>query len=124
MGAASFNMGCNHDFVDQLARTPAADRDYELAASAHSGYTERFRLVEEQLSLTQAYLVGDHFTIADIPIGCEIARWSCSLENWSRDAQRGMAPPLPALPQLPRLRAYFKRLQERPAFRDGCFELE
>lgn len=118
--ASSFNLGCNHDLVDQIARTPCDQRDYDLAARAHVGYTKRMKLVEDRLAATDAFITGERFTIADIPVGVELSRWSCAMERWAMDAARGEAPPLPVLPELPGLAGLFQRLQARPAFVGGC----
>merc|ERR1711972_1220928 len=110
--------------ADQMARSPPEMRDYETVRLAHEGYVERMQVVEDRLSVTQAFLAGDRFTIADIPAGVELSRWSCGLENWARAAARGEAPQAPEVPTLPQLKTWFTRLQERPAFWDGCFENE
>eukprot|EP00931_Biecheleriopsis_adriatica_P116002 TRINITY_DN91718_c0_g1_i1.p1 TRINITY_DN91718_c0_g1~~TRINITY_DN91718_c0_g1_i1.p1 ORF type:complete len:276 (+),score=32.64 TRINITY_DN91718_c0_g1_i1:41-829(+) len=122
--ASGFNMGCNHDLVDQMARTPSSQRNYKLVETAHAGYIDRMQMVESRLAKTKAFLAGERFTIADIPVGCELSRWSCGMETWARDAASGVAPPLPALPAFPHLCNFFSKLQQRKAFSEGCFELE
>merc|ERR1711974_193566 len=109
-----------------MARTPPNMRDASLCASSHEAYLERLQLPESRLLETDAFLAGSEFTVADVPLGTELARWTCCLENWAQSAARGEMPPPPATPQLPGLARYFRRLQERPAFRDGCLlpELE
>lgn len=115
---------CNHHFVDQMARTEPGQRDPAIVESAHEGYMQRLQLVEQRLAETNAFVCGDSFTIADIPIGAEIARWSSCLENWSREAERGALPPLPDSPTLPHIGKFFQRLQQRPAFVSGCLAHE
>jgi len=125
--ASSFNLGCNHHLVDEIARTLPEKRDYEVAAQAHRGYNERLALVEERLTASGGpFLAGDgrRFSVADVPVGAELTRWSCAMEAWSRDAAAGVAPPVPALPALPALREFFLQLQARPAFLQGCLAHE
>jgi len=53
------------------------------------------------LAATGAYVAGDRFTLADIPIGLSVNRWfETPFEH----------PPLPAVSE------YFKRLTDRPGF--------
>eukprot|EP00418_Pyrodinium_bahamense_P026034 CAMPEP_0179144232 /NCGR_PEP_ID=MMETSP0796-20121207/69465_1 /TAXON_ID=73915 /ORGANISM="Pyrodinium bahamense, Strain pbaha01" /LENGTH=98 /DNA_ID=CAMNT_0020844419 /DNA_START=1 /DNA_END=293 /DNA_ORIENTATION=- len=95
--AATSNIqnACNGPLVEQLARTPPERRDYELAASGHAEFVQRMQILEERLAVTGAFLVGDRFTVADVSVGVELSRWSCSLENWAREAARGAAPAPP-----------------------------
>eukprot|EP00405_Crypthecodinium_cohnii_P031123 CAMPEP_0206508834 /NCGR_PEP_ID=MMETSP0324_2-20121206/58573_1 /ASSEMBLY_ACC=CAM_ASM_000836 /TAXON_ID=2866 /ORGANISM="Crypthecodinium cohnii, Strain Seligo" /LENGTH=234 /DNA_ID=CAMNT_0053999783 /DNA_START=25 /DNA_END=725 /DNA_ORIENTATION=+ len=115
--ATGFNMMCNHHLVDQMARTPPEARDYKLAEEAHAVYSQKFELFEEHLASSSSarWLAGDgaRFSVADIPIGTELSRWSCAMERWGKDHEAGVAPALPRLPVLPGLRAYFQALQAR-----------
>jgi glutathione S-transferase len=47
------------------------------------------------------YMVGDHLTVADIPLGCVAYRW--------------YALPI-GRPDLPHLRTWYERLTKRPGF--------
>jgi glutathione S-transferase len=58
--------------------------------------------IEEHLANGHAYMCGDVFTIADIPIGLVVNRW------FSLDFER---------PQYGAVAAYYDRLSERPAYR-------
>eukprot|EP00933_Yihiella_yeosuensis_P022321 TRINITY_DN1756_c0_g1_i1.p1 TRINITY_DN1756_c0_g1~~TRINITY_DN1756_c0_g1_i1.p1 ORF type:complete len:264 (-),score=45.02 TRINITY_DN1756_c0_g1_i1:73-864(-) len=118
--ASDFNMACNHHFVDQMARTPADKRDFTVAAEAYKGYVDRLLLAEKRLEETKAFLAGSQFTVADIPLGVELARLSCCLENWRLSNEKGDAPPVPQAPNYPALCGFFQRLQSRPAFLEGC----
>ena len=59
-------------------------------------------ILEGQLQATGAYVSGAAFSLADIPIGLSVNRW--------------FQTPL-AHPELPAVRAYYDRLQERSGYR-------
>ncbi|CAK9036857.1 unnamed protein product [Durusdinium trenchii] len=106
---------CNHDFIDQIARTPPPERKLELMARSYEGYVKRLQKVEEQVARTGAFITGSSFSIADIVIGAEISRFSCGMHRWAMGPQE-----LPSLVELPHLCKYFRRLQERQL---GLFSL-
>jgi glutathione S-transferase len=58
----------------QLIRTPADERDAGLIANSNAASEPLMAILDEHLS-TRRYLLGDAFTMADIPIGCEVHRW-------------------------------------------------
>ena len=58
-------------------------------------------IVEAQLATTGAYIAGDRFTLADIPIGLSVNRWFMTVME---------------RPAFPAVAAYYDRLSERPAF--------
>ena len=64
--------------------------------------TKEVGQVEEHLSRAGPYIVGDTFTIGDIPIGLIVNRWFCL--NFER-------------PEYPAVAAYYDLLGERPAYR-------
>lgn len=110
---------CNHDMIDQTARTLPADRDLNLMQRAYHGYVERLQKVEDQIGKTGAFITGPEFSVADIVVGVELSRFSCSLHRWKEEPE-GM----PKLVALPNLEKYFRRLQQRPGFREGCLRHE
>eukprot|EP00913_Durusdinium_trenchii_P029609 g27753.t1 len=57
---------CNHDFIDQIARTPPPERKLELMARSYEGYVKRLQKVEEQVARTGAFITGSSFSIADL----------------------------------------------------------
>ena len=59
------------------------------------------RILDRQLTRTDAYVAGAAFTLADIPIGLSVNRWFMTAME---------RPPLPAVS------AYYERLSARPAF--------
>ena len=58
----------------QWVRTPAAQRDPVLIAHSVRATEPLFALLDAHLA-TRAFMLGDTFTMADIPVGCETHRW-------------------------------------------------
>jgi glutathione S-transferase len=87
----------------QLVRTPAEKRDADLAAQSVSATEPLMAMLDEHLA-RRAFMAGDAFTMADLPIACEVHRWHGlpreraarpHLERWyqgiaSRPASRGI----------------------------------
>jgi glutathione S-transferase len=73
----------------QLIRTQADKRNAELAAQSVAATEPLMAMLDEQLSRS-AFMAGDGFTMADIPIACELHRW------------RGLPIERPARPHLER----------------------
>lgn len=85
-----------------LIRTAPEERDEAAIARAGEELAGRMRLLDAQLQ-GRAFLLGEHFTMADIPLGACAYRWY-GLET------------LPH-PELPALRAWYERLTARAPFR-------
>lgn len=64
-------------------------------------WTYRMKLLDAHLAASGPFLMGEQFTIADIPVGLVVNRW------FGIDFDK---PPLPAVT------TYYERLSERPAF--------
>lgn len=94
------------DAFVQWFRTPADQRDTALIAKSVSSTEPYLAMVEQQLGKTE-FMAGNHFTMADIPMGCEIHRW------W------GLPQTRPAYPHIER---WYARMQARPASR-GVLDL-
>jgi glutathione S-transferase len=87
----------------QWVRTPAAQRDTQAIAQSVAAMEPLMALLDTRLA-NQSYMAGDHFTMADIPIACEVHRWFglpqphpqwINLERWfaailQRPATRGV----------------------------------
>lgn len=87
----------------QLIRTPVAERDLALLATSVAA-TERLLEILDGLLAARPFIAGGRFTMADIPIACEVHRfWSLPrehirhthLEHWfadvsARPATRGV----------------------------------
>lgn len=58
----------------QWIRTPLAERDPALIARSVNATEPLFRLLDAHLA-TRRFMLGDDFTMADIPLGCEAHRW-------------------------------------------------
>ncbi|HEX7054219.1 MAG TPA: glutathione S-transferase [Burkholderiales bacterium] len=84
-----------------LVRTPPEKRDAAAIEEARRKCASLLAVPESALA-RQAYLAGERFTMADIPLGCHVQIW--------------MRLPIER-PPLPGVEAWFGRLRERPAFR-------
>ena len=86
----------------QWVRTPAGQRDAAAAARSVQATEPLLALLDAHLA-SRPWMSGDRFTMADIPIGCELHRWFG----------------LPAVeyrrPRWPNLERYFAALRGRPA---------
>jgi glutathione S-transferase len=58
----------------QWIRTPASQRQSEVIEYSVRATEPLFALLDAHLA-TRAYMLGDQFTMADIPVGCEAHRW-------------------------------------------------
>ena len=85
-----------------VVRTPAARQDRAAIKDLTARLTGHYALLDRQLA-ARPYLVGDRFSLADIAAGVTLYRY------FAMEIER---------PPLSNLEAWYKRLQERPAFRD------
>ena len=97
----TFN-GAGRDAFIQWIRTPAQQRQPELIARSVAAMEPLLQLLEHRFA-QRAYMLGDDFSMADIPLGCEIHRWF------------GLSQPRSRLPHLER---WYAALCARPASRD------
>jgi glutathione S-transferase len=58
----------------QLIRTPAEQRNPALIAESNAAVESLMATLESHLA-QRAFMAGEHFTMADIPIACEVHRW-------------------------------------------------
>ncbi len=87
-----------------LVRTPEEDRDLDaIRRGIERGYTV-WGLLDRHLA-SSAYVVGDTFTMADIPLGPQAHRWFELVDD---------------RPPMKHLEDWYRRLSERPAFRKHC----
>ncbi len=84
-----------------LVRTPPEKRDMALVATARDKLAASLALLDAQLA-GRAYVTGAAFSMGDIPLGTSVQRW--------------FNVPIKREP-LPNLEAYYRRLQQRPAFK-------
>lgn len=62
------------DAFVQWIRTPAAQRNDALIAASVAATEPLLALLDAHLA-RQPFMAGDRFTMADIPVGCEMHRW-------------------------------------------------
>jgi glutathione S-transferase len=69
----TLNPAGRHAFL-QLIRTPAEQRQAELLRQSNEDTEKLMALLDAQLS-QHAFVAGAQFSMADIPIACEVHRW-------------------------------------------------
>jgi len=85
----------------QWIRTPAAERNAALIAQSVAATEPLLALLDAHLA-RQPYMAGAQFTMADIPLGCDVHRW------FGLPQER---------PHWPHLERWFAALQARPGAR-------
>jgi glutathione S-transferase len=90
----------------QWIRTAADQRDLQAIAKSVAATEPLLALLDAHLA-TRPYMAGDTFTMADIPMACDVHRWF------------GLPQPRPDLPHLQR---WFDAILQRPATR-GVLDL-
>lgn len=83
-----------------LIRTPPEQRDAAAIRAGAEHAALAMRLLDQHLA-GRSYMVADHLTVADIPVGCCAYRW------YALPIER---------PELRHLRGWYERLTARPAF--------
>ena len=96
----TFNPAGRGAFI-QLVRTAPEQRDEAVIIQSINATLPQLLLLETHLS-KNAFIVGDQFSMADIPVGCEIHRW------FNLPIQR---------PPLPNLERWYQALCERTGAR-------
>ncbi|VVE16431.1 glutathione S-transferase [Pandoraea pneumonica] len=99
--AADLNPAWRYPFMSLVRQAPGYDNPATRDASIKR-WCELMTVLDQQLQTTQAFVCGDTFTLADIPIGLSVHRWfSTPIDH----------PPLAAVT------AYYERLSQREGFR-------
>jgi glutathione S-transferase len=98
--ATELNNAWRYAFLALVRKNPAYTDQAALAASVAS-WSQHIAILERQLASTGAYILGDAFSLADVPLGLSVNRW--------------LMTPLQH-PEYPAVAAYFERLSQRPAF--------
>ena len=57
-----------------LVRLPAEQRDLALVAQSNAAVEPLMAILDGHLA-SRRFMVGERFTMADIPLGCEVQRW-------------------------------------------------
>ena len=84
-----------------LVRTPPDERDWEAIEKARQASVRNWAILDNHLG-NCAYVVGDDFTMGDIPLGAAARRW------FALDVER---------PAMPHLEAWHARLCAREGYR-------
>jgi glutathione S-transferase len=82
-------------------RTPEPQRNWPAIKQRLNSCARHFQLLDGWLA-ERAFMLGDRLTLADIPIGTHLYRY------FNLDIER---------PSLPNVETWYRRLQERPAYR-------
>jgi glutathione S-transferase len=90
------------DAFVQLFRTPQPQRDQRLIDASVRNTEPLLAMLEAQLA-QRRFMLGDHLTMADIPLACEVHRW------WGL--------PLPHPHPYPHLRRWYDAMRALPAAR-------
>ena len=93
----------------QWVRVPAAERDAAAIAASVTATEPLFALLDAHLT-TRRFMRGEHFTMADIPLGCEAHRWF------------GLPPAEYRRPTWPNVERWYAELLSRPGTR-GVLDL-
>ena len=98
--ATELNNSWRYAFVALVRKNPDYNDGAALAASLAS-WSRHIGILEQQLAATGAYVLGDSFTLADVPLGLSVNRW--------------LMTPMQHV-EYPAVNAYFERLSLRPGF--------
>lgn len=99
--ASELNRSWSYAFMSLVRQSP----DYQDRAALANGveqWSKTMSILDQQLHKTGAYISGEAFSLADIPLGLSVNRW--------------FETPL-AHPDYPAVSAYYARLSQREGFR-------
>ncbi|MFJ2325725.1 glutathione S-transferase family protein [Pseudomonas sp. NPDC087690] len=99
--ASELNRSWSYPLMSLVRKSP----DYQDSAALATGieqWSKNMQILDRQLQSTGAYVSGEVFSLADIPIGLSVNRW--------------FETPL-AHPHLPAVSAYYDRLNQRDGYR-------
>jgi len=98
--ATEMNSAWRYVFMSLVRHSPA-HQDPQLLAAGCKEWTHVMAILNQQLEQTGAYIAGEHFSLADIPIGLSVHRW--------------YATPFEHAP-FPAVEAYYERLSSRKGY--------
>ncbi|MGY4106097.1 glutathione S-transferase family protein [Aeromonas encheleia] len=103
--SSDLNRSWSYAFMSLVRHSPLHQDSRALSAGC-ADWSRYMQILDRHLQSTGAYVVGNNFSLADIPIGLSVNRW---LETpFDR-------------PSLPAVSDYYQRLGRRPGFRlYGC----
>ncbi|GAB3420860.1 glutathione S-transferase [Massilia agilis] len=99
--ATELNNAWRYAFMALVRQSPAHQDPAAIEASI-ANWNRHMHILERQLERGGPFVCGDAFTLADVVLGLSVNRWAMT--------------PL-AHPELPAVRAYYDRLDQRAAFR-------
>ncbi|MFJ2479596.1 glutathione S-transferase family protein [Pseudomonas sp. NPDC087598] len=99
--ASELNRSWSYAFLSLVRQSPE-HQDPAALANGIEQWSKNMQILNRQLESTGAYVSGDEFSLADIPIGLSVNRW--------------FETPLKH-PHLPAVSAYYDRLNQREGFR-------
>ena len=98
--ATELNSAWRPAFMGLVRRSPEHADPVAIEAGVRN-WNRHMAMLERQLAQSGAFVLGEHFTLADIVLGLATNRW------FMTPMQR---------PPLPSVSAYYERLSQRPAF--------
>jgi glutathione S-transferase len=99
--ATDLNAAWVYSFLALARRSPGYDDSERIEASVKA-WNRVMTILDGQLARTGRYVSGSDFQVSDIAIGLAVHRWAATPLDHAK---------------LPKVRAYYDRLMERPAFR-------
>lgn len=109
--------GAGREAFWQLVRFSPQDRDMALVRRSQAATEPLFACIDTLLS-TRAFMAGDAFTMADIPIACEVHRWIGLPEPiHAQPAQPGVMPTDNLRPEWPHLMRWYRGVFAMPCAR-------
>ncbi|KPX35079.1 MULTISPECIES: glutathione S-transferase family protein [Pseudomonas syringae group] len=98
--SADLNPAWGYAFMS-LVRRSADHQDVVATAASCANWVRYMQILDQQLEMTGAYVSGETFTLADIPVGLSVNRWfETPLDH----------------PDLPAVNMYYERLSSRPGY--------
>jgi glutathione S-transferase len=106
--------GAGREAFWQLTRTSDAERDMGKVLASQAAAEPLFAQVNAVLA-RQPFMAGAQFTMADIPIACEVHRWlGLGLPIHAQPAAPGVLPPDSLRPEWPHLMAWYRQVFAMP----------
>ncbi len=100
-GQTDLYQGARAPFLGLIVKQPAFQDPKQIEFSVNE-WNNQMKLLDQHLAANGPYLMGDSFTLADVPAGLVVNRWfSIPFDK----------------PDLKAVAAYYDRLGERPAYR-------
>ena len=98
--ASDLNKSWSYAFMSLVRHSPEHQDSLALATACNE-WSRHIEILNRQLASTGAYVAGNEFSLADIPIGLSVNRW--------------FETPL-AHPDFPAVSDYYERLSHRPGY--------